>query len=41
MTPMELVELGMKDLRTATNLLEDHITWMEDKGTPPDTQTVL
>ena len=35
MTPMKLAELGMKDLRTATNLLEDHITWMEDKGYAP------
>ncbi len=35
MTPMELAELGMKDLRTATNLLEDHITWMEDKCYAP------
>ena len=35
MGPMELASLGMKDVRTATNLLEDHITWMEDKGYAP------
>ena len=35
MTAMELADLGMKDVRTATNLLEDHITWMEDKGYAP------
>ncbi|KAF6247097.1 site-specific integrase [Nitrosopumilus sp. b3] len=34
-TPMELAELGMKDLRTVTNLLEDHITWMEEKDYAP------
>ena len=35
MTAMELADLGMRDVRTATNLLEDHITWMEDKGYAP------
>ncbi len=35
MTAMQLAELGMRDVRTATNLLEDHITWMEDKGYAP------
>ena len=35
MGPMELASLGMKDVRTATNLLEDHITWMEDKKHAP------
>jgi len=35
MTPMELADLGMRDIRTATNLLEDHITWMEEKGYAP------
>ena len=35
MSPMELASLGMKDVRTATNLLEDHITWMEDKKYAP------
>ena len=35
MSPMELADLGTRDVRTATNLLEDHITWMEDKGHAP------
>ena len=35
MSPMQLADLGMKDLRSATNLLEDHITWMEDKNYSP------
>ncbi len=35
MTPMQLADLGMKDLRSATNLLEDHITWMEDRNYSP------
>ena len=35
MTAMELADLGMRDVRSATNLLEDHITWMEDKGYAP------
>lgn len=35
MSPMQLADLGMKDLRSATNLLEDHITWMEDKHYSP------
>ena len=35
MTPMELASLGMKDVRTATNLLEDHVTLMEDKQHAP------
>lgn len=35
MTPMELADLGMRDLRTATNLLEDHITMMEEKNHSP------
>ena len=35
MTPMQLADLGMKDVRSATNLLEDHITWMEDRGYAP------
>lgn len=29
---MELADLGMHDVRSTTNLLEDHITWMEDQG---------
>ena len=35
MTAMELADLGMHDVRSATNLLEDHITWMEDQGYAP------
>ena len=35
MSPMELAALGMRDVRTATDLLEDHITWMEDKKHAP------
>src|SRR5690348_14304441 len=35
MTPMELAELGMKDLRAVTDLLQDHITWMEEQQKAP------
>ena len=35
MTPMQLADLGARDVRTATNLLEDHITQMEDKRYSP------
>ncbi|MDE1764413.1 MAG: site-specific integrase [Thaumarchaeota archaeon] len=35
MTPMELAQLGMKDLRAVTDLLHDHITWMEQKQYAP------
>ena len=35
MTPMEVADLGMRDVRTVTNLIEDHITWMEDKQYAP------
>lgn len=35
MTPANLAELAMRDLRTATDLLEDHITMMESKGHSP------
>ena len=31
MTPTQLYELALKDLRTATDLLEDHVTMMESK----------
>lgn len=34
-TPMQLADLGMRDLRAVTNLLEDHITWMEDANYSP------
>lgn len=35
MTPIQLADLAMKDLRTATDLLEDHVTMMESKGYSP------
>lgn len=35
MTPIQLADLGMKDVRTATNLLEDHITMMEERQYAP------
>jgi hypothetical protein len=34
-TPIELAELALKDLRAVTDLLEDHITWMEEKNYAP------
>ena len=34
-TPMQLADLAMKDLRTATDLIEDHITMMESRGFAP------
>ena len=37
MTPMELATLATKDLRTATDLLEDHVTMLESKGYSPGT----
>lgn len=35
MTPMELADLGMKDIRTVSDLLQDHITQMEEQGKAP------
>ncbi|HKU33532.1 MAG TPA: site-specific integrase [Candidatus Nitrosotalea sp.] len=35
MTPAQLAELGMKDLRTVTDLLQDHIAWMEQENKAP------
>ena len=35
MTPMQLAELGMRDLRAITDLLQDHITFMEQEGKAP------
>ncbi len=35
MTPIQLSELGMKDLRTVTDLIADHISWMEEKKYSP------
>jgi len=35
MTPAQIADLAIRDLRTATDLLEDHITMMESKGYSP------
>ncbi|TBR08517.1 MAG: site-specific integrase [Candidatus Nitrosotenuis sp.] len=35
MTPMELIHLGMKDVRTISDMLQDHITRMEEDGKAP------
>lgn len=35
MTPMQFAELGMKDIRTATDLLQDYITRLEENGNAP------
>jgi len=34
-TPMQVIELSIKDLRTATDLIQDHITWMEERNHSP------
>jgi len=34
-TPMQLAKLGIKDIRTVTDLLQDHISWMENQGRAP------
>ncbi|MGH9993475.1 MAG: site-specific integrase [Nitrososphaera sp.] len=34
-TPAQLVDLATRDLATATNLLQDHIAWMEEKENAP------
>ncbi|MBI5145592.1 MAG: site-specific integrase [Thaumarchaeota archaeon] len=34
-TPMQLAELGMRDVRTTTDLLQDHVTRMEENGFAP------
>jgi hypothetical protein len=34
-TPMQLAELGSKNIRTVTDLLQDHISWMESKFYAP------
>ena len=31
MTPMQIYDLALGDLRTTTDLLEDHVTMMESK----------
>ncbi|HJW19999.1 MAG TPA: site-specific integrase [Candidatus Nitrosotalea sp.] len=33
--PMQLADLGMKDIREVTDLLQDHISWMESRGCAP------
>ncbi|MDE1830454.1 MAG: hypothetical protein KGI25_09035 [Thaumarchaeota archaeon] len=35
MTPMQFAQLGMSDLRAVTDLLQDHITWMEEQDMAP------
>jgi hypothetical protein len=35
MTPAQLADIGMKDLRAVTDLIQDHITWMEQQGNAP------
>ena len=35
MTPIQLSDLGMRDLRIVTDLIEDHITWMESENYSP------
>ncbi|MGI0070192.1 MAG: hypothetical protein ACREAN_08065, partial [Nitrosopumilaceae archaeon] len=35
MTPRDLASLAQRDLRAATDLMEDHITWMEEKHYSP------
>ena len=35
MTPIQLAELGMRDLKTVTDLLVDHVSIMEEKGYAP------
>lgn len=35
MTAMQLAELGMKDEKAASDLIQDHITWMEQKENAP------
>ena len=34
-TPMEFAKLAQKDLRAVTDLMQDHITWMEEKKHSP------
>jgi hypothetical protein len=35
LTPMQLAELAIKDLRAVTDLIQDHITWMEKQNSAP------
>ncbi|MDE1770893.1 MAG: hypothetical protein KGI28_10150, partial [Thaumarchaeota archaeon] len=34
-TPIEFAELGLKNLRAVTDLIQDHISWMEEKKHAP------
>jgi hypothetical protein len=34
-TPIKFAELGLKDLRAVTDLIQDHISWMEEKKHAP------
>ncbi len=34
-TPLQLAELGIKNIRTVTDLIQDHISWMEKQGRAP------
>jgi hypothetical protein len=34
-TPLELVEIGMKDNKTMADMLQDHVTWLEEQGKAP------
>jgi len=41
-TPTKFAELGLKDLRAATDLIQDHISWMEEqKHSPGYTDSTL
>jgi len=35
LTPMQLADLAIKDLRAVTDLIQDHITWMEEQNKSP------
>ena len=35
LTPIQLADLAIKDLRAVTDLIQDHITWMEKQNKSP------
>jgi len=35
MTPMQLIEIGLRDIKDIADLLQDHISMMEEKGKAP------
>ena len=35
LTPMQLADLAIRDLRAVTDLIQDHITWMEEQNKSP------